>query len=479
MEQRTYTRGEILRGGTAALLGASLALPLATRKADALTRTVAVGVFPNGNGPLHGDFAELRAYIDLVGGVQPKLVSVFSRWKPLGSTTYLHPHTDNLLSFYDTYPGSQLIWSWEPWGVTLQEINSGDHDNYINEVARRIQAVGHRVLIRFAHEMNGHWPWPWLRKDEQGETIEQHAPVYIAAWRRVVDRFRAQGATNAEFVWSPNTITGAADDFTPWYPGHDYVDWTGLDAYNWGAVHGRWTEFDQLFRNSIGVITQLSPRGLIIAETGCHSTPPVGVTGDKGRWYDNMAASLKQDYPQLVGLVNHHTISTKTNPDAEWRVDYPLSLDPAISPLDNWQALVADPQFGQPLGAKRTSAPGDTTAPKVISVTPLNRATGVSPSVNVTATFSEAMKASTINGTTFKLFRLKADGSKSRVAAVVSYSRASKKAILNPNNNLRLGATYKATITTGTRDRAGNALDQNPTKAGNQGKTWKFTVKRA
>jgi hypothetical protein len=88
------------------------------------------------------------------------------------------------------------------------------------------------------------------------------------------------------------------------------------------------------------------------------------------------------------------------------------------------------------------------------------------------------MKASTINATTFKLFRLNADGTESRVVAAVTYSQTSKKAVLNPNNNLRLGATYKATFGTGTRDLAGNALDQDPTKTGNQGKTWTFTVRR-
>ncbi|MBA3387977.1 MAG: Ig-like domain-containing protein [Rubrobacter sp.] len=473
MERRIYTRREIVKGGAAALLGASLALPLATRtvplatrEAGALTRGVSVGVFVKGNGPLHGDFTELDAYINLAGGVQPKLVSVFSRWKPEGSTTYLHPHLDNLLLFHDTYPNSTMIWSWEPWGVTLQEIIGGAHDAYIDEVARRIRDVGKRVLIRFAHEMNGAWPWPWNNRPPE---------EYIAAWRHVVDRFRAQGATNAEWLWSPNIESFTAKPFSPWYPGDEYVDWTGLDAYNWGEIHNKWSEFNQLFQYSIGVLTTLSPRGIIIAETGCHSRGPNG-TEDKGQWYTNMATTLKQNYPNLLGLVNTHTVSTIATPDAEWRVDMPITA------LDDWKALVADPQFKVPLGAVGSvgkSEPGDTTAPKVAAVTPSNRATRVSPSANVTATFSEAMKASTINATTFKLFRLNADGSKRRVAAAVSYSQTSKKAVLNPNNNLRLGATYKATITTGARDLAGNALDQNPTKTGNQGKTWKFTVKRA
>ena len=123
-----------------------------------------------------------------------------------------------------------------------------------------------------------------------------------------------------------------------------------------------------------------------------------------------------------------------------------------------------------------TGRSGDTTAPKVTAVTPKNRATGISSSANPSATFSEAMEASTINATTFRLFRLNPDGTKTRVAAAVGYDPTSKKAILNPKDNLRLGATYRAKVGTGAKDLAGNALDQNPTKAGNQQKVWTFTT---
>ena len=460
MEQRTYTRREIMKGGAAALVGASLALPLVDRKASALTRGVAVGVYPNGNGPLYGDFSELDAYIDLVGGVVPGLVSVFSPWVSEGSATYLYPHLDDLLLFYDNYPDSLLLWSWEPFGVTLQQISNGAHDAYIDEVARRIKAVRKRVLIRFAHEMNGHWSWPWLKQPPKD---------YIAAWRQIVARFRNLGATNAEWVWSPNIISYSADDFSPWYPGDAYVDWTDLDAYNWGTVHNNpWRTFQEIFGDSIGVITALSPRGIIIAETGCHSR---GLNGeDKGQWYTDMATTLKRKFPNLLGLVNTHTIFVLPEEDAEWRVDMPITA------LDNWRTLVKDPQLRSPLRARATF--GDTTAPKVTAVTPQRGATGVSPSANVSATFSEAMKASTINATTIKLFRKHADGTESRVAATVTYNRTGKKAVLNPNNNLRLGATYKVAVGTGAKDLAGNALDQNRTKKGNQGKTWKFPVRK-
>ena len=139
MERRTYTRREVMKGGAAALVGATLALPLAAREATALTRGVAVGVFVNGNGPLYQDYAELDAYINLVGGVKPKLVSVFSAWVLQGSTTYLYPNPDNIIGFYNSYPDSVMIWSWEPWGVTLEEINSGAHDAYIDRGAEWIK----------------------------------------------------------------------------------------------------------------------------------------------------------------------------------------------------------------------------------------------------------------------------------------------------------------------------------------------------
>jgi hypothetical protein len=83
---------------------------------------------------------------------------------------------------------------------------------------------------------------------------------------------------------------------------------------------------------------------------------------------------------------------------------------------------------------------------------------------------------STITGTTFKLVKLNADGTTTRVTAAVSYVATTKKAKLDPASNLRAGRTYKATVTSGAQDLAGNALDQKPTIAGNQSKSWKFTV---
>jgi hypothetical protein len=115
----------------------------------------------------------------------------------------------------------------------------------------------------------------------------------------------------------------------------------------------------------------------------------------------------------------------------------------------------------------------DTTAPRVISTVPTANATGVAPTTNVTATFSEDMLASSINGQTFKLFK---KGSTTKLAAAVSYEARTNTATLDPTNSLQRGLTYKAVVTTGAKDLAGNSLDQNSTSTGLQQHKWFFTV---
>jgi subtilisin len=114
----------------------------------------------------------------------------------------------------------------------------------------------------------------------------------------------------------------------------------------------------------------------------------------------------------------------------------------------------------------------DKTAPRVASTTPAN-AGKVSPGANIRATFSEPVMGGSVNPTTFKLKRA---GTTTSVGATVTYDPATMKATLNPNNNLRSGSTYIATVTTGVRDEATNFLDQDASVAGNQNKTWKLTV---
>lgn len=110
----------------------------------------------------------------------------------------------------------------------------------------------------------------------------------------------------------------------------------------------------------------------------------------------------------------------------------------------------------------------DTTPPIVSNVTPADGATGVAPTENAVATFSEDINASTLTTGTFALTK---QGATTPVGATVSYDAATDKATLNPNADLEASTVYTATIkggSAGVKDASGNALASD--------KSWSFTT---
>ncbi len=108
----------------------------------------------------------------------------------------------------------------------------------------------------------------------------------------------------------------------------------------------------------------------------------------------------------------------------------------------------------------------DTIKPKVAGATPTG--TGVKRNTNITATFSEKMNRSTLTKSTFKLYKVKADGSTTQITNVtVSLNFDALKATLNPfgtsSTLLAANTKYKVVVTIGAKDLANNPLDQNPT----------------
>ena len=112
----------------------------------------------------------------------------------------------------------------------------------------------------------------------------------------------------------------------------------------------------------------------------------------------------------------------------------------------------------------------DIADPEVVKVAPAQGARDVSPKANVTADFSEAMDAGTLNG---KTFSLRKKGTATGVAAKVSYDASKRRVVLNPADSLKPGMTYVATVRGGSgraADLAGNPLPG--------AETWTFTVRR-
>src|SRR5450759_4532396 len=103
---------------------------------------------------------------------------------------------------------------------------------------------------------------------------------------------------------------------------------------------------------------------------------------------------------------------------------------------------------------KKDDAPG--VPPTVTSTVPINDASGIAFNSNISAIFSVAMDPSTINATTFTLKQ-----GTTPVTGVVTYSGTT--ATFTPAANLAANTTYTATITTGVKNTAGDALASNYT----------------
>jgi hypothetical protein len=106
--------------------------------------------------------------------------------------------------------------------------------------------------------------------------------------------------------------------------------------------------------------------------------------------------------------------------------------------------------------------PPDTTDPTVTFTDPANSAVGVAINKKISATFSEAMAPATISGATFRVRR----PDNTVVPGTVSYVGVT--ATYSPTDNLAVGTTYTALITTGATDPGGNALAADY--------TWRFTT---
>jgi hypothetical protein len=104
----------------------------------------------------------------------------------------------------------------------------------------------------------------------------------------------------------------------------------------------------------------------------------------------------------------------------------------------------------------------DTAAPTVSSTSPANLATGVFINGKIDVTFSEAMDPATISTTTFTVV------GPGGVPVTGTVALATRTATFAPESNFTNSTVYTATLTTGVKDLAGNAMAEPY--------VWSFTV---
>jgi subtilisin-like proprotein convertase family protein len=170
-----------------------------------------------------------------------------------------------------------------------------------------------------------------------------------------------------------------------------------------------------------------------------------------------------------------------TDPNGEWRLFVVDDTDGVRGSLGGWSLRISTADAPAPGTPTTDPAPtptgggtADTRHLRVSATNPGTGATGVRRGADVVATLDEAVRRATVTGASAYLVR---KGTTRHVPAGVTWQSTTKRIVIDPSRRLRAGTTYRAVITTAVKDLAGNRLDQEPTKAGLQRKTWRFTTR--
>ncbi len=157
-----------------------------------------------------------------------------------------------------------------------------------------------------------------------------------------------------------------------------------------------------------------------------------------------------------------------TNPNGAWRLYVGDDRQYGDSgTLAGWSLELVTPDGPVVVTPTPTPQPGaaDTTAPRVTSVRPRAKATGVRRGAVVTARLSEPVVSGTV---TRRSAYVVAKGSTRRVRAAVAYDPATGSVRIEPIRPLKAATTYRAVLTSAIRDGAGNTLART---------VWRFTTR--
>jgi hypothetical protein len=291
----------------------------------------------------------LSAFTRLVGR-EPVIVSYYKQWD------YVPFDPDELNPIWERGAVPMITWeplSYEGREFPLRLIQRGRYDRYIRESARAAAAWGHPILVRFAHEMNGTW-YPWARGVDGNNSYR-----IKAVWRRVVRIFREWGATNVQWVWTPNVNTGGDFPFRDLYPGDRWVDWVGFDCFNWG-LSGEWNSFTDIVDNTYEELSKLTSRPMIVGETGSSERG-----GDKAEWITSALSREIPKLPRIRAVVWFNAEFGEGGEAEEGGLD--ARVNSSADSLSAFRSAIASPLYGltraQLLATPADYARGPTSAP--------------------------------------------------------------------------------------------------------------------
>jgi Glycosyl hydrolase family 26 len=197
---------------------------------------------PPGSPPSYQSIAAFGAAV----GRQPNLAEIFSGWAAPFDTGFaetLHRH--------GVIPLVQI----DPTDANIAAIAAGDYDDYLRTYADAVADYRHPVVIGFGQEMNASW-YSWGYRHVKPST-------FVAAWKRIVQVFRSEGADNVTWLWTIQADEPGTGPIGDWWPGPAYVSWVGIDGFYYRPSDS----FSNVFGPTIQQVQALTNKPVLLAET--------------------------------------------------------------------------------------------------------------------------------------------------------------------------------------------------------------------
>lgn len=155
------------------------------------------------------------------------------------------------------------------------------------------------IIFRPLHEMNGDWFW-WGADNTNGGSIVRQE-LYIKLFQDMHAYFSdVKDLNNLIWVYSPDR---GRPSLTEYYPGDEYVDIVGLDAYFNGQA-----DIDDL-KADYKVLTEAFDKPYALTETGPRSN-----WNENGRWlpktpfdYEHLIKEIEKDMPKTAFFITWNT----------------------------------------------------------------------------------------------------------------------------------------------------------------------------
>jgi hypothetical protein len=258
--------------------------------------------------------SSFQAVVELEDSLNFKLpiIHLYTAWGSKGEQVFPLLKAQTIYSL-----GSIPLITWEPWlndfdvkefptpdrlpdpnKGGLKAIANGEYNAYLDKWAKDAKKLEGRFFLRLGHEMNDPYRYPWGPHNNLPED-------YVAAWRHVVDFFRAAGTHNVSWVWSPHPAYAPYDIF---YPGDEYVDWLGVTTLNYGTIApwSQWWAFHEIFAKCYNSLAAYN-KPIVITEFSSLS-----VGGDRAAWFEEALSAMPETYPAVKALVFFHNSADAT-----------------------------------------------------------------------------------------------------------------------------------------------------------------------